>query len=954
MQPGTLVAGKYRVERVIGRGGMGVVVEATHIHLGTQVALKFLAEEMLTEQTAIARFNREARASAQLKSGHICHVSDYGIEGKSPYIVMELLAGTDLAKLSKVRVLDVATAALYIRQACIGLAEAHAAGIIHRDLKPGNLFLARRADGSPLIKILDFGVAKAPTGENEVNLTGTSSVVGSPGFMSPEQFRSSKSVDGRSDIWSLGVILYKLVSGRLPFKADGFAEFALAITRDAMPPLTEAPPPFAALVACCLEKDPAKRFTTVVKLGEALAPFAAAARPSPGQMTVPPNMPDDLSGIGGMDGPDTSDHTQVLGGIAPGSKPVIAKMPALVRVPAPAGVAAVAPIRASAPAPQPQPSTPAHDKVTMLGVSMVSEARGRTGMQPVPPSQPIGPASETVMGTSVPGKLYVVTGELPEGTVVGEYRIDKKIGEGGMGVVYAATHPMIGKRAAIKVISASLGTNAVVVERFVQEARSVNQIGHPNIVDVFAFGTLPDGRSYFVMEHLLGESLRMRLYRAFMSIPDAIQILDEIAGALEAAHEKGIVHRDLKPDNVFLSNVRGGFIHVKLLDFGIAKLITEGGIAKTNTGELMGTPGYLSPEQARGKNVDARTDIYALGAMMYEMITGRLPFIAEAPMDIVMMHITTPPTPPSHYKADIPALLEQTLLAMLAKDPAQRPTLAHVRNVFAELVATGQVQLEAGSTATFRSDLKSRPASSPRHQVIPNAPSPVAPSPGSITGRRRVVSPSEQPTALAFVPGLETLVPSDQGKTRVADVVSPPRKSRVGLALALVLLVGVGVAVTVLALRNPGGYAANDAGVALVTVTASDAAAPLAMSPDAVTLEPAALVDAGADASLDAGPVLREVVITTNNSGAIIEIDGVTVASARGVAKLSLADGPHHVVVSAAGHAKTNKTFDVGESATSLTIKLATKRAQRPGTGSAVPAQGSNTFNDPNAPIDPF
>ncbi|HSD85943.1 MAG TPA: serine/threonine-protein kinase, partial [Kofleriaceae bacterium] len=164
MQPGTLVAGKYRVERIIGRGGMGLVVEATHIHLGTRVALKFLAEEMVSEQTAVARFNREARASAQLKSEHICRVSDFGIEGKVPYLVMDLLVGTDLARLSKVRQLEANTAALYIKQACIGLSEAHAAGIVHRDLKPGNLFLTRRSDGSPLIKVLDFGVAKAPVG----------------------------------------------------------------------------------------------------------------------------------------------------------------------------------------------------------------------------------------------------------------------------------------------------------------------------------------------------------------------------------------------------------------------------------------------------------------------------------------------------------------------------------------------------------------------------------------------------------------------------------------------------------------------------------------------------------------------------------------------------------------------------------------------------------------------
>ena len=311
MQPGQLVADKYRVERIIGRGGMGLVVEATHLGLGNRVALKFLAEDMASDATALARFRREAQAAAHLKSEHVCRVFDVGVAGKSPFIVMELLHGTDLARLSKVRALDVPTAALYIRQACVGLAEAHAAQIVHRDLKPGNLFLTRRADGSPLIKVLDFGVAKAPT-DADVKLTGTSNVVGSPGFMSPEQFRSSKTVDGRSDVWSLGVILYKLVSGRLPFKADGFAEFALAITRDAMPPLPEVPKPFEEIIARCLEKDASRRYPDVLALAEALAPFAALAHNAMPELPPETPNPDEVSsGIGSM--PDTAARTMMLG-----------------------------------------------------------------------------------------------------------------------------------------------------------------------------------------------------------------------------------------------------------------------------------------------------------------------------------------------------------------------------------------------------------------------------------------------------------------------------------------------------------------------------------------------------------------------------------------------------------------------------------------------------------------
>jgi serine/threonine-protein kinase len=836
MQPGTLVAGKYRVERIIGRGGMGLVVEATHLGLGNRVALKFLAEEMAADPTALARFRREAQASAQLKSEHVCRVFDVGVEGKAPFIVMELLTGTDLARLAKVRMLDVPTAALYIKQACLGLAEAHAAHIVHRDLKPGNLFLTRRADGSPLIKILDFGVAKAPS-DADLKLTGTSNVVGSPGFMSPEQFRSSKTVDGRTDVWSLGVILYKLVSGRLPFKADGFAEFALAITRDAMPPLSEAPPAFAAVVARCLEKDATKRYPDVLALAEALAPFAASARSSSPELSdVPPISDEVSSGVGNA--PDSVARTLMIG--TPARAPAAPTKPA------------------AAPA-------PAAAKQTVLGVSQVAKpaaAAPTPNLRPTVAETAVPVSAGTMPGTAVGtgAPRYVPSGELPQGTVVGEYKIDTKIGEGGMGIVYSATHPMIGKRAAIKVISGELGTDPVLVQRFVQEARSVNQIGHPNIVDVFAFGKLPDGRNYFVMEFLQGESLRGRLTRSFMSIADAVQILDEIAGALEAAHEKGIVHRDLKPDNVFLASVRGGYIIVKLLDFGIAKLVTEGGIAKTSTGEMMGTPGYLSPEQARGRNVDYRTDIYALGCMMFEMITGRTPFMGETPMDIVMMHITTPPARPSIYKADIPPLLEQLILEMLDKAPEKRPSLAHVRNVFAELVASGLVLLEPGSASTFRSDLARRradseartPGSNPRHPTPTPAPPVVAAAPADTLGRRRNVSPSDAPTGIAFTPGPSTLTPAGP---RTVEMPQVPRKSRRGIALAIAAIVAVPIGAITYAMVNRSAAeapAARDAAIVETAPVATDAAA-VVETPGAVE---AAVVDAGvADATESAPPV---------------------------------------------------------------------------------------------------
>jgi eukaryotic-like serine/threonine-protein kinase len=270
---------------------------------------------------------------------------------------------------------------------------------------------------------------------------------------------------------------------------------------------------------------------------------------------------------------------------------------------------------------------------------------------------------------------------LATGMLVGEYQLGEPIGEGGMGRVYAATHPVIAKRAAIKVLHTELSANAEAVERFIQEARSVNQIGHPNIVDIFSFGTLPDGRCYFVMEWLRGESLRQRLSRMRVPIGQALAFIETIAVALEAAHENGIVHRDLKPDNIFLVEVKGAAPQVKLLDFGIAKLLgTEAArIERTRTGNLLGTPAYMSPEQARGHMVDHRTDIYALGCVAYELFTGSSPFPADNAADMIAKHLMEPPPSALQANPQLSPELDALVTSMLAKDANLRPTLAQIR-----------------------------------------------------------------------------------------------------------------------------------------------------------------------------------------------------------------------------------------------------------------------------------
>jgi serine/threonine protein kinase len=275
--------------------------------------------------------------------------------------------------------------------------------------------------------------------------------------------------------------------------------------------------------------------------------------------------------------------------------------------------------------------------------------------------------------------------DLAVGTPVGEYRIEGRIATGGMGTVYAAIHPVIGKRAAVKVISWELSQSPDAVERFWFEARSVNEIGHPNIVDIFGFGTLPDGRVYLIMEWLVGETLATRCRYEHLSVRESAHIIRTVARTLQTVHESGFVHRDLKPDNVFLVSRRSETriawpYEVKLLDFGIAKLAAGDESSElTGPGVVVGTPRYLSPEQARGESVDGATDIYSLGVVAYELLVGDAPFAADNPVELMAKHIHERPAPMRLFRPEIPPALDALVLAMLAKDPRERPGLAECR-----------------------------------------------------------------------------------------------------------------------------------------------------------------------------------------------------------------------------------------------------------------------------------
>ena len=377
------------------------------------------------------------------------------------------------------------------------------------------------------------------------------------------------------------------------------------------------------------------------------------------------------------------------------------------------------------------------------------------------------------------------------GLTIGNYVVRQKLGEGGMGSVYLAEHPHIGKKVALKVLHAEFASNTDVVTRFFNEAKAVNDIGHPNIVDIVDYGVLAFGGPgeqlvYFVMEFLPGSTLSGLLQREAPLPPErALGIALQVADALAASHKANIVHRDLKPDNIILIQRGRERDFVKLLDFGIAKLTgDQPGSRRTRTGLVMGTPAYMSPEQCEGRgNVDARADIYALGIVLYEMITGRVPFFGDGYGEVLVQHLTQPPPPPSTIRGVIPPHVEQVILKALEKRPELRyPTMDEMSRAMADPV--GYVESHGGIGQFLQMPLQAtNEPIPPVSRLTPTPLTALTPVPGQLGA----------PTPTTLTSGVGQV---DQ---------SGGKKKPIGLFVGIGLAVAAAAAVAIVVMSGGGG-----------------------------------------------------------------------------------------------------------------------------------------------------
>jgi serine/threonine protein kinase len=590
----------YQLEALIGQGAMGAVYRARN-QAGAELAVKTLDPQLMGGETG-QRFLRESELVRGLKHPHVVRTLDAG-EDKATgllYLVMPLLKGRDLEHvLDQLGALDPQTAVRVTLQAARGLTAAHRIGIIHRDVKPGNLILDEE-DSEIIVRVCDFGIAKQ-LGGDENSLTTTGSQLGTPDYVSPEQLRSSKHVDERADIWSLGATLYQMLCGAAPYAhIDSVFDLIAAIVTEDVPHLQDRAPwvdgALSLVVHKALQRDPDQRWATMEELADALRPFSGG---------------DEL-----LD-------------------------PSRIRAVDPASMVLVA-ARAD-----------------------LKDAPAQTSLPPAPAAQM--------------DELGLVNQKLD-----GRYLVKRLIGKGGMGAVYEVESPS-GERLAAKVVSAGVhGANPATLQRFAREAKASSAISSLNVARTVDAGCDDKlGFPYIIMEMLTGVDLSKVMKReGALASEVAVRLMVQAARGVAAAHARGVVHRDIKPANLFLNqDPRSSEITVKVCDFGVAKRVAGMGISSgdsryslTRSGGMLGSPMYMSPEQARNaKAVDERTDVWGLSVVLWELLSGQRLWAGHNSLGELIVAICTEPIRRLEVAAPwVPRELSRVVMSGLERDLEKR------------------------------------------------------------------------------------------------------------------------------------------------------------------------------------------------------------------------------------------------------------------------------------------
>jgi len=705
---------------------MGALYLAVHPDRSPDVCVIKTVLPHLADKEYLQRFRDEAKVVVRLSHRNLVPVFDSGQVAGEIYLGMEFVDGRDLRAIwnrcaKKGVAFPIDVAAYLAREVALGLDYAHHFGdikLIHRDVSPPNVLVG--FDG--IVKLTDFGLASSTL---KLEKTAPGIIYGKVSYMSPEQARGEP-LDGRTDLFATGIILWELLTGRQVYPArnpnvpQGDAggrpqhdneELLRRVRRPQLSPPSQrasrVPPELDRIAMMALAPKLADRYPSCAEFAAELTAYLEAKHPA----TNAARVADFMSLLYGEDlAEDRVERDMVLTearALAAKRQPTERRQSIITAaIPidesrAPGESRNVASAGGDGrPRPEGLPLSPSN-----LSDLQTAERNVFPDTPATPPAIPRrsmrgtvvnGPATEAALPAPARDEVSASFAESVAsssnsavnsanvvGTLVGgRYRIRRLCGEGGMGRVYEAEHIEIGKRVALKILHPGYSQTPDLVERLRREARAASRIGHPNVVDVTDSGTTDDGSFFFVMEYLEGRELGDVVFEEKgIDVRRALGITVQICRALRAAHAAGVIHRDLKPENVLLVERDGQKDFVKVLDFGIAKNLTDGDDTQavgprrklTNPGVAMGTPEYMAPEQAAGRPADARSDVYAVGGVLYEMLVGHPAYEGANFMEVLHKKANFAPQAIGKFRDDVPAEVEALILMAMAKDPAQRP-----------------------------------------------------------------------------------------------------------------------------------------------------------------------------------------------------------------------------------------------------------------------------------------